>query len=60
MRHLNISALLAAGAYLTDVKDNAGHSDINTTLHYTHNYTEGKKEIADKTDEIYRPLLQIV
>lgn len=60
LRHLNISALLAAGAYLTDVKDNAGHSDINTTLHYTHNYTEGKKEIADKTDEIYRPLLQIV
>lgn len=57
LRHLNISSLLAHGAYLTDVKDNAGHSDIGTTLHYTHNYTEGKKEIADKIDEIYTPLL---
>lgn len=59
LRHLNISALLANGAYLTDVQDSAGHSDINTTIHYTHNYTEGKKGIADKVDEIYAPLLQI-
>lgn len=57
LRHLNISALLANGAYLTDVRDSAGHSDIETTMHYTHNYTEGKKEIADKVDEIYTPLL---
>ena len=60
LRHLNISALLAHGAYLTDVRDNAGHSDIQTTMHYTHNYIEGKKEIANKIDEIYSPLLQIV
>jgi len=59
LRHLNISALLANGAYLTDVKDNSGHSNINTTLHYTHQYTTGKKEIADKTNEIYSPLLKI-
>lgn len=57
LRHLNISALLANGAYLTDVRDSAGHSDIETTMHYTHNYTEGKKEIANKVDEIYSPLL---
>ena len=57
LRHLNISALLANGAYLTDVRDSAGHSDIETTMHYTHNYTKGKKEIADKIDEIYTPLL---
>lgn len=57
LRHLNISSLLANGAYLTDVRDSAGHSDIETTMHYTHNYTEGKKEIADKIDEIYTPLL---
>lgn len=57
LRHLNISALLANGAYLTDVRDSAGHSDIETTMHYTHNYTEGKKEIANKIDEIYSPLL---
>ena len=50
LRHLNISALLANGCILTDVKDNAGHSDINTTLLYTHNYTIGKKEIANKID----------
>lgn len=59
LRHLNISALLANGAYLTDVRDSAGHSDIETTMHYTHNYTEGKKEIADKVDEIYTPLFYL-
>lgn len=59
LRHLNISALLANGMCLTDVQANAGHSDINTTIHYTHNYIEGKKEIADKTDEIYKPLLHL-
>ncbi len=59
LRHLNISSLLANGAYLTDVKDNSGHSNINTTLHYTHQYTIGKKEIANKTDEIYSSLLEI-
>ena len=57
LRHLNISSLLAHGAYITDVKDNAGHSCIQTTMHYTHNYTEGKQEIANKVDEIYTPLL---
>ena len=57
LRHLNISALLANGAYITDVKDSAGHSNIETTMHYTHNYTEGKKDIANKIDEIYAPLL---
>lgn len=59
LRHLNISSLLANGAYLTDVRDNSGHSSIDTTLHYTHQYTVGKKEIANKTDEIYSPLLKI-
>ena len=59
LRHLNISSLLANGAYLTDVQANAGHSNINTTIHYTHNYTQGKKEIANKVDEIYTPLLKI-
>lgn len=58
LRHLNISALLANGAVLTDVQANAGHSDIKTTIHYTHTYNVGKKSIADKTDEIYRPLLK--
>lgn len=59
LRHLNISALLAHGICLQDVQTNAGHSDINTTMHYAHNYTESKKEIADKTDEIYQPLLHL-
>lgn len=59
LRHLNISSLLANGAYITDVKDNAGHSSIGTTMHYTHTYTEGKKDIADKIDEIYSPLFKI-
>ena len=60
LRHLNISSLLANGALLTDVKDSAGHSNIQTTMHYTHNYTEGKKDIANKVDEIYTSLLKIV
>lgn len=58
LRHLNISVLLAYGAQITDVQDNAGHSDIKTTTHYTHNYTIGKKSVADKTDEIYKPLFE--
>ena len=57
LRHLNLSILLANGINLTDVRDAAGHSDIHTTMIYTHNYTEGKKATADKIDEIYSPLL---
>lgn len=53
LRHLNITALLENGAYINDVQVSAGHSDIKTTIHYTHNYNENKKEVADKTDEIY-------
>lgn len=59
LRHLNISSLLANGAYLTDVQASAGHSNVDTTIHYTHNYTQGKKEIANKVDEIYSPLIKI-
>lgn len=59
LRHLNISSLLANGAYLTDVQANAGHSNVSTTIHYTHNYKEGKKDIANKIDEIYSPLLKL-
>ena len=40
-------------------KDDAGHSNIGTTMNYTHSYIEGKKDIADRIDEIYRPLFQI-
>lgn len=58
LRHLNISALLANGAYLTDVQDNAGHSTIKTTMGYTHHYTKGKKEIANITDKIYKHLIK--
>lgn len=58
LRHLNISALLANGAILTDVQANAGHSDVKTTISYTHTYTIGKKSVANKTDEIYKPLLK--
>lgn len=59
LRRLNISVLLANGCILTDVKDNAGHSNIHTTMIYTETYTRGKKELADKTDEIYKPLLHL-
>lgn len=59
LRHFNISALLANGAVLSDVKDNAGHSDINTTMIYTHNYTTNKKEVANKIDDIFTPYLKL-
>lgn len=58
LRHLNISSLLANGCVLTDVQASVGHSTIETTMNYTHNYVQGKKEIADKVDEIYSPLLK--
>lgn len=57
LRHLNISSLLANGAYLTDVQANAGHSNVDTTIHYTHQYTQGKEEIANKIDSIFTPLI---
>lgn len=55
LRHLNITALLENGAELIDVQNNAGHSTITTTMGYTHHYTENKKEIAKKIDEVFIP-----
>lgn len=59
LRHLNITALLKNGAELVDVKDNAGHSSINTTLHYTHQYTQNKQQIANKIDEVFAPYIKL-
>lgn len=58
LRHLNITSLLESGAVVVDVQANAGHSNIDTTMHYTHPYIEGKIEIANKTDEIYADLMK--
>lgn len=58
LRHLNITSLLESGAVVVDVQANAGHSNIDTTMHYTHPYIEGKIEIANKTDEIYEELIK--
>ena len=59
LRHLNITALLKNGAELVDVKDNAGHSNIQTTLGYTHQYTHNKQEIANKIDEVFTPYIKL-
>ena len=59
LRHLNITALLENGAELVDVRDNAGHSSINTTIGYTHQYTHNKQEIANKIDEVFNPYIVI-
>ena len=59
LRHLNITALLKNGAELIDVKDNAGHSNINTTLHYTHQYTQNKQQLAQKIDEVFAPYIKL-
>lgn len=59
LRHLNITALLENGAELVDVQNNAGHSNINTTMGYTHHYTENKQQIANKIDEVFTPYIKI-
>lgn len=59
LRHLNITALLENGAELIDVQNNAGHSTITTTMGYTHHYTENKKQIANKIDEVFTPYIKI-
>lgn len=59
LRHFDITALLEHGAYIQDVQAAAGHAHITTTNHYTHNYITNKKQIADKTDEIFKDLIGI-
>lgn len=59
LRHLNITALLENGAELIDVQNTAGHSTITTTMGYTHHYTENKKQIANKIDEVFTPYIKI-
>ena len=59
LRHLNITALLENGAELVDVQNNAGHSSISTTMGYTHHYTQNKKQIANKIDEVFTPHIKI-
>ena len=59
LRHFDITALLEHGAYIQDVQATAGHAHIATTNHYTHNYITNKKQIADKTDEIFKDLIGI-
>lgn len=58
LRHFNISFLLENGINLVDVKDAAGHSDIETTMIYTHTYNKNKQQIADKVDEVFTPLFK--
>lgn len=59
LRHLNITALLKSGVELVDVKDNAGHSDIKTTLGYTHQYTKNKRNVANKIDKVFTPYIKL-
>lgn len=59
LRHFNITALLESGADLVDVQNNAGHSEIKTTMGYTHQYNQNKKQIANKIDEVFTPYLQL-
>ncbi len=59
LRHLNITALLENGAELIDVRNNAGHSSINTTIGYTHQYTQNKQQIANKIDEVFTPYITV-
>lgn len=57
LRHFNLSLLLCNGVDLFVVKDAAGHSDINTTMIYAHTNNQSKKQVANKVDEIFTPLM---
>ena len=59
LRHFNINNLLENGALLIDVQRNSGHSDIHTTIKYTYDTPQSKSAIAEKTDEIYKNLIEI-
>ena len=36
LRHSYVTYLLQAGAPIKVAQENAGHSDVGTTMHYTH------------------------
>jgi site-specific recombinase XerD len=46
-RHTFCSRLVAAGVPLPDVKEYAGHSDIRTTMRYTHGI-EGVSDVRNR------------
>lgn len=53
LRHTNITVLIEDNANIYDVSKHAGHSNINTTMGYTHKFDENQKKIANKIDEIF-------
>lgn len=56
IRHLNVTAQLAAGADLKSVSERAGHATTKTTLEvYYHCRDEQKVEAANKIPSLRRP-----
>lgn len=53
LRHTNITVLIEDDVNIYDVSKHAGHSNINTTMIYTHKFDENQKRIADKIDDIF-------
>lgn len=53
LRHTNITVLIEEDSNIYDVSKHAGHSNINTTMGYTHLLDENQKKMADKIDQIF-------
>jgi site-specific recombinase XerD len=49
LRHRRVTTWLAAGADVVKVKEAMGHSDLRTTMGYTHLAREHLKDLVDST-----------
>lgn len=54
LRHTNITVLIEDDANIYDVSKHAGHSNINTTMGYTHKFDENQKKLANRIDDIFK------
>ena len=55
LRHRRVTTWLAAGADVTKVKEAVGHSDLRTTMGYTHLSREHLRSLVDGDTEQAKP-----
>ena len=54
LRHTAITFSLLGGATITEARDMARHTDVNTTLNYAHNLTRLNESPESKIEKFYR------